>query len=757
MADFSSQILPRLHGAKLQKNGEYLIRCPEISHEHDDTSPACHYKPCTGYHCKKCGANGGEKKLMEILGINPEQESEEKTTTYTYYHPDGALCGHVVRKDFVSEGNKCKVIRPYFNSSGKKSGIPKGLKGMMPLYGIHEVMVRPEQPVWVVEGEKCADALWRAGKCAVTSQGGSSNAKYSDWSPLSGRKVILWPDADDAGKHYADDVAALLRDLPRRPRIVRLDPTDLGLGGKEDAYDYIVSGRNLDDIDVDFSNTSKLKYLNLNKLEKMNFPPVQWAIPGLLPEGLSLLIGAPKLGKSWITLDFAWSVATGTEIWGAGVDPGGVLLCALEDPLRRIKSRLQKMDMPSPWPTNLDVVEMGGIDRLGDGGLDSLQEYVDDHPTTKLVIIDTLECVRSSSKNRKNNDAYQESTQSLLPVREFAAKNHVSVLVVTHTKKGDEKDVFSSITGSLGQTGVADGMMVIQRQRDSDIGSLHITGREIESKELQLRFSKLNCRWSLDTVTPRGACQEAILEHMREKGIPMSLSMIQDGLAAKGYACKTIEHNFYKAKKVGLIRELQYNSGKYVLTNDMPPKGKTPDNDVSVNILPHHDKNVVGEASQTQCEYFATHRSVADGVDGRREKKERNNNINNIYNPLGGGEQKGDRLGGEYSVGGMEQSPHRGPLPIGDRLSGGDYYDNGDLSPLPATPTPEGITIGDSMIDYINDVNLPQLALDAIRASHWGSEKKESEAKRLRRAIKREDPVHLKTVAENIISIMQRK
>ncbi|WP_417449771.1 hypothetical protein [Kordiimonas sp.] len=69
--------------------------------------------------------------------------------------------------------------------------------------------VRPSEPVILVEGEKCADALSGVGFLASTSMGGSNAARFTDWTTLAGRAVILWADNDDPGTKYMHTVANL--------------------------------------------------------------------------------------------------------------------------------------------------------------------------------------------------------------------------------------------------------------------------------------------------------------------------------------------------------------------------------------------------------------------------------------------------------------------------------------------------------------------------------------------------------------------
>lgn len=106
-----------------------------------------------------------------------------------------------------------------------------------PLY--NRARVAASQTVIVVEGEKCVHALHETGHVATTSPGGSNAAAKADWSPLAGKQVVIWPDADEPGAKYASDVAAALAQLSPRPRVSIIDPAKSGLKDGDDAADVV--------------------------------------------------------------------------------------------------------------------------------------------------------------------------------------------------------------------------------------------------------------------------------------------------------------------------------------------------------------------------------------------------------------------------------------------------------------------------------------------------------------------------------------
>lgn len=154
---------------------------------------------------------------------------------HEYRNADGTPAYWRIRCKHPGTGEKW--IRPMrWNGTGYVLGEPPAPEGGKLLYRVPELLADPSAPVWVVEGEACADALAKAGRVATTS-GSASSADAADWSPLRGRSVILWPDHDAAGAAYADDVEARLRALGCT--VERVDVAALGLPEHGDVVDWL--------------------------------------------------------------------------------------------------------------------------------------------------------------------------------------------------------------------------------------------------------------------------------------------------------------------------------------------------------------------------------------------------------------------------------------------------------------------------------------------------------------------------------------
>lgn len=158
---------------------------------------------------------------------------------WPYRNAAGELLFAVARFERSAGGKVEKDVAPFTYGRRQwvdRKGVTRDMTGWhmkappapRPLYGLDRLAARPKAPVLLVEGEKTADAAVALfpEHVVVTSQGGSKATGKSDWSPLAGRNVLCWPDRDDAGVAYANDVA-------RRARPERT------LGGKAKAFGIV--------------------------------------------------------------------------------------------------------------------------------------------------------------------------------------------------------------------------------------------------------------------------------------------------------------------------------------------------------------------------------------------------------------------------------------------------------------------------------------------------------------------------------------
>ena len=148
-----------------------------------------------------------------------------------------------------------------------------------------------------------------------------------------------------------------------------------------------------------------------------------------------------------------------------------------------------------PSPTSFYVTTEAAS--LDNGLIESLESTIQSHPDIKLIIIDTLQKIRSQSK--LGNNVYQQDYAEIGAIKSFADKHSISMMFVHHLRKmKDGDDQFNMISGSTALMGAVDTSFVITKKSRNDINAtLHITGRDIESGELIMRFNKATCQWEL--------------------------------------------------------------------------------------------------------------------------------------------------------------------------------------------------------------------------------------------------------------------
>lgn len=258
---------------------------------------------------------------------------------------------------------------------------------------------------------------------------------------------------------------------------------------------------------------------SLPEILSMEIPPPNWAVPGLLSEGLSILAGKPKLGKSWMALNLAMTIAAGgTALGMAKTEAGDVLYLSLEDRLRRVQDRSRKL------LKGLDCTASGRLKisvlwpKQDRGGSEELYTWLEQAERPRLVIIDVWAKFRPSYKN---GSQYEQDYESAAAVKSIADKYGVSLLILHHCKKAAAEDVVDEISGTLGLAGAADGLLVLTRARSETEGKLFITGRDVDEQELAVEFDPQTFAWkSLGKSEGRAESQvkAAILDTFRRMG-----------------------------------------------------------------------------------------------------------------------------------------------------------------------------------------------------------------------------------------------
>jgi predicted ATP-dependent serine protease len=184
----------------------------------------------------------------------------------------------------------------------------------------------------------------------------------------------------------------------------------------------------------------------------MEFPPINEIVPGFVPEGVCILAGRPKVGKSWLALDVCLGVACGEKVLGSIMPvTGDVLYCALEDTHQRLQRRINKLLWPprGGWSERLTLATRWR--RLDEGGADDIAEWVASVSQPRLVVLDTLAGVRP--ERQRKDTIYEGDYKALIEVHRLANERGFAVLVLHHTRKMEADDPLDTISGTLGTIG----------------------------------------------------------------------------------------------------------------------------------------------------------------------------------------------------------------------------------------------------------------------------------------------------------------
>ena len=236
---------------------------------------------------------------------------------------------------------------------------------------------------------------------------------------------------------------------------------------------------------------TKLETINAEDLQNRTYEPTPFLVDQLIPEGLHILAGAPKIGKSWLALWLCLCISQGQPLWNFATTQGEVLYLSLEDSFQRIQTRL--FDLTEDAPSTLHFAIMA--DTLKHGLEQQIEQFLMEHPTTKLVVIDTLQRVRGTGSD---SNLYANDYQDIGLLKQLADKRHIAILLIHHLRKLHDDDPMNMISGSTGLSGAADSTFVLQKSsRLANIASLHCTGRDIPDRTLKLEFGEEDHIWKL--------------------------------------------------------------------------------------------------------------------------------------------------------------------------------------------------------------------------------------------------------------------
>lgn len=439
-------------------------------------------------------------------------QAMKEVARYDYKTKDGHVVGHVSRLEEVNsaEPKPHKKTIPHFKPGGQ-SGIPEDLPGEHRLFGLESINDYAE-PVYFVEGEKCAAALHSLGLQAITSLGGANSAKKAVWKALEGiQYALLFPDKDEPGLSYMADVYQALRRLDSRPKAYLVSLPDLPPKG--DICDYLSALKPLSEwnqispIAPDSAIKAVREELIRSCEENLKEPPVEWRYisansaklraitwrdfmalkiaprkallaPWLMEASINMVFADRGVGKTYFSLGCASALATGKSFLKyEAEEPISVLYLDGEMQAQLMQQRLASFmgdEMAKFMLVTPDFQPTGEMPDLGtSGGMKAIDDLIE-KTDPKVIFVDNLSTfIRTGNENEG---------ESWLPVQNWAVKHRSkgrALVFVHHTNKEGKQ------RGSHRKEDVMDTVINLKRPDD------YLSGQE--GARFVVHFTKNRC------------------------------------------------------------------------------------------------------------------------------------------------------------------------------------------------------------------------------------------------------------------------
>lgn len=437
-----------------------------------DTSPA---KPDVSLVIKQY------QKCQHLIGQGYKFEAAHK---YTY--KDGNAHYYKVRfKHPNTEKKECLSV--HFNGSQWIWKEPE-FTGLKPLYNLHLIASNPAAKIWICEGEWAADHLneffhkhkMQSINIATTSGSGSS-AKGADWSSIAGYKIVIWPDNDESGQKYLNDVAMKLSALSSDFEVVHIESLNLPIEG--DVVDWLVANPNaemaefesieLKSMPSEFEPLFDIAEASVSQYLLTPPPPRRYLLKQCLPIGKTgLLVGMGGVRKSHLMLELQISIATGKPLcghWHIGEKGATLGLFAEEDKEelhRRLfyaAEKLSKIDK-TLIEERVFIKSMTGLNNQMASKHDysgvEITDFIDrliltakQIPNLKLIILDPASRFRGGDENSST-----DTTRFVEACEIVAKETRATVLIVHHVNKTSISESESSQAASRGSSALTDGV-----------------------------------------------------------------------------------------------------------------------------------------------------------------------------------------------------------------------------------------------------------------------------------------------------------
>ena len=483
----------------------------------------------------------------------PAVDLGSQTGRWDYEDAEGNLMACVYRYDTP----KGKQFRPWdVKARAYKTPDPR------PLY--NQRGIAKSEMVIVVEGEKCAQTLIDLGICATTAMNGAKAPfDKTDWSPLQGKHVIIWPDHDKVGQEYGE---RLIKNLPTLPTLGLASLSRVVIpDDKPESWDVADAFEEGLDIEAFLQTQAQpIAPINANKEETLPLPsatagevmtdttpsPQDWIAPRILtPGGLLVLGGAPKVGKTDMILSWLAHMAAGLPFLGM-IPPRPLKIFYLQTEIMRpyLRERLQNLKFdPNFLPLlykNLVVTFQVRL-LLNEDGVNKVYETVKRFfkpEEVDVLVIDPLRNVYDAGKSGSENDnmAMLAFLQDRVEKLRAMLNPTMGVILTHHTKKVTkamvEEDPFQALSGAGSlRSFYTTGMLLFKADEKQSVRNLMFELRNGEAIQTKL-VDKIDNQWrEMEFNSQRLVCQDygAKLDAERHRRRDVIVQLLFDE-AAKG-------------------------------------------------------------------------------------------------------------------------------------------------------------------------------------------------------------------------------
>lgn len=576
-------LLNRLDRVRAGGRG-YRARCPA----HDDRAPSLSVaEGADGRVLLTCHAGCPPDAVLAAVGLTwsalfpdgaaaaPSPPTPHRRPSNPYRHPMPAPRRIAATYDYLDADRtlRFQVVRYVPKAFRQRRPDGRGgwiwsLAGVTPvLYRLPEVIaaVRAGRRVYLVEGERDADALAALGLTATTAPMGAGSWRDAYTQTLTGADVVLLPDADAPGRRHAEQVAQALQGPAASVRVVPLP----GLPEGGDVSDWLAAGGTRAALEDLVEATPPRRAPDLAVVGVLASEVVRervtWVWPGRLAEGkLTILDGDPGLGKSTLYVDLAAHLTRG-RAWpdGAACTPGGAVIVTTEDGLGdTLRPRLEEagaqLDRCCLVQTLQDTPAAPPRVPVIPDDLPLLAQAVQ-RVAARLLVIDPLMAHLSDGTNAYRD---QDMRKALAPLAAFAERCGTAVLVVRHLNKSTGGNVLYRGGGSIGIIGAARiGLLAGRDPDDEELRILACAKNNLAERPASLafrvvaspqdpavpvvRWDGLSGRSAQDLCTPPGPPTQreaamAWLTEQLEEG-PRPAAALYEAAEAAGFSKRTLQ------------------------------------------------------------------------------------------------------------------------------------------------------------------------------------------------------------------------